>query len=118
MKKLLFSIFAMLLLSSVQAANFHCEDEEKIWKIDFNLEESIITNLNFYKNDVLHRSFPRVEGNRVRIFKREYFEFDLMSPRYFDFDRRRGATSFEAVFFLKRHPFAFDTTVYCKQEQE
>lgn len=118
MKKLLFSILAMLMVSTVHAANFQCEDDEKIWKVDFNLEESTITNLNFYKNNVLHRSFLKVEGSRIRIFKREFFEFDLMAPRYFDFERRRGATSFEAVFFLKRHPFAFDTTVYCKQEQE
>jgi len=118
MKKLLFYILAMLSVSSVHAANFHCEDDEKIWKADFSLEETIMTDLNIFKNDVLHRSFPKLEGSRIRIFKREFFEFDLGSPRYFDFDRRRGAKSFEAVFYLKRHPFAIDITVYCKQEEE
>jgi len=117
MKKIILSALLCLFINHSQAANVSCSSEDGQWRVDFQLEKDLITHLNFLKNGTLIKSVDAVQGTSTRILKREFFEFDLGGIKYFDFDRKVGAASFEAVFLLKNNPIAFDTSVYCQEQQ-
>ncbi len=114
MKKLiLLSLLAFTSLP-VFANSIACKSDDDIWFTSFKLDGDIITDLKILKNGNPMVSRDQIEGARTRIFKTEYYDFDLGAPRYLQFERRVGATSFVAAFYLKKHPFAAEIDVFCK----
>ena len=102
------------MIGHAHAASMSCNSEDHRWAVDFNLEKDLITNIHFFKDGTLVKSLDRVQGISTRIFKREFFEFSLGCAKYFDFDRRVGASTFEANFLLSNNPFRFEILVYCR----
>jgi hypothetical protein len=116
MKNTILTFFFIILVTPTFASTVTCQSEDGPWAVDFQLQEDVIKNLNFIKDGKLVASFDEVQGIRTRIFKRQFFEFELGGIKYLDFDKRVDAKTFEANFLLKNNPFAFDNTVTCKIE--
>jgi hypothetical protein len=116
MKKILIIALLGIISRPILASNITCISEDKIWKVQFELEKDILTYLRITKGEDIAYSSDRIEGARTRIFKTEFFDFDLGAPRYLQFERRIGATNFVAAFYLKKHPFAAEIDVLCTQE--
>lgn len=113
MKKILLLALLGIISSPILASDISCISEDKIWNVQFKLNQDVLTDLRINKGEVMAYSNDRIEGARTRIFKTEYFDFDLGAPRYLQFERRVGETSFLAAFYLKKHPFAAEIDVYC-----
>ncbi len=115
MKKILIIALLGIISRPILASNITCISEDKIWNVQFELNQDVLSDLRITKGEVIAYSSDRIEGARTRIFKTEYFDFDLGAPRYLQFERRIGATSFIAAFYLKKHPFAAEIDVFCTQ---
>lgn len=116
MSKLIFCLALFIFALSAQAAKYDCESYDKKWQVLFELEGETIHDLVFLKEGQIFKTYSEVKGIKNRIFKTEYWEFDLGAPKYFDFDRRVGAKTFEAAFFLKYNPFSPEIGVTCQEE--
>jgi len=117
MKKLLLTLLVLTSLPSF-ANSIACQSEDEIWFTSFKLDGDIITDLRILKNGTPIVSRDKIEGIKTRIFKTEFYEFDLGAPRYFDFEKRINSKVFEASFYLKKHPFGFEINVLCKKLDE
>jgi hypothetical protein len=118
MKKLiLMSLLALTSLPSF-ANSIACKSDDDIWFTSFNLHGDVISDLKILKNGTPMVSRDKIEGIRTRIFKTEFYEFDLGAPRYLEFEKRINAKVFEASFYLKKHPFAFEIIVLCKMQNK
>jgi hypothetical protein len=114
MKKVMILALMGFISRPILASDISCISEDKIWNVQFELNQDVLTELRITKGEVIAYSSDRIEGARTRIFKTEYFDFDLGAPRYLQFERRIGATNFVAAFYLKKHPFAAEIDVFCK----
>ena len=114
MKKLI--LLGMLALHSLPllADSVACKSEEDLWSVSFDLSGDVLTDLKIMKMDNLVVSRDKIQGVKTRIFKTEFYEFDLGAPRYLDFEKRMNAKIFEAAFYLKKHPFAAEINILCK----
>jgi hypothetical protein len=117
MKKLI--LLGMLALHSLPlfADSVACKSEEDLWAVSFDLNDDILTDLKIMKMGNLVVSRDKIQGIKTRIFKTEFYEFDLGAPRYLDFEKRMNAKIFEAAFYLKKHPFAAEIGVLCKMSE-
>ncbi len=116
MSKLIFCLGLLIIALSARAEKYDCQSENQKWQVAFELEGQTIRNLVFMKENQIFKTYSEVQGIKNRIFKTEYWEFDLGAPKYFDFDRHVGAKSFEGAFFLKYNPFSPEINVTCQME--
>ncbi len=114
-----FILFGLLTLQSLPllAQSVACKSEDDLWTVSFDLSGDILTDLKIMKMGNLVVSRDKIEGIKTRIFKTEFYEFDLGAPRYLDFEKRVNAKIFEAAFYLKKHPFAAEIGVLCKMNE-
>jgi hypothetical protein len=118
-KYILLGLVSILGLHSLPllAHTVACKSEDDLWTVSFNLEGDVLTELKILKMGNLIVSRDKIQGIRTRIFKTEFYEFDLGAPRYLDFEKRMNAKIFEAAFYLKKHPFAAEIGVLCKMSE-
>lgn len=90
-----------------------CYSERQVWEVSFELEGSLVSNLEFKKNGNVVRSYSQLEANVTRFFKRKIYNLNLGVIRYFDFTRSIGQSSFAGEFLLSSNPLHFETPVSC-----
>lgn len=121
--KAIILILALVTSTMAFSESYKCGDKDGVWKISFNYENEVASDIKFMKNGELVESYKEqaVSVSRMRLpFSSSgvmVYEIALGNASYLDFERRyRGSeieTTFQGAFLLSSHPFRFEKNVFC-----
>lgn len=116
MKNRIFSVLLCFLsfTSIAQAAEtVDCIDASGSWKVNFQLEGKVVSQLQFNFADQLVASYPPIRALVSQSFRKIYYNINFNQLSYFDFSRKKGSNELSGAFFILESPTGLETPVTC-----
>lgn len=118
MKMLFISILLFSFMQKPAAASLEetvaCVDESGTWKVNFNLNGKIVSDIQFRFLDQISATYPKMKAYVHHLNGKTYYDMNFDENTYLDFMRVNGTNQLNGAFFIYQNPTGMEVNISCE----